>query len=424
MTTTNYLEDYAILTSGNEAPMKFHRWAALATLSHAVGRKVWTDWGILGKIFPHLYLIFVGDPGIKKSTAMNISKQLILNLKDIPIAGESITRESMTQLMGDEKSRCSKVYKWEDKPVKYSQLSIFANEFVNLLNSGGNPIGMIDFFTDVWDQEVFRVETKNKGTDIILNPYVSILGCLTPETIRMLMAQKVISGGMTRRCIFVMGDKSVRPVAFPEVTPEQHAARARINTYLNQIKALVGQFVWDANGRDYFETWYGENFDRKRSETDIVLARFLETKPELVIKVAMLVALGQDCTNLVINEENLTVAQMLLTESEMTGPYLFAGTGRNELSPIAVNIMRILETDDNPLNKKRIYQLFHKDAQVREIDEILEHLMRTDQIKMATVTVPPASAVVLLSTPAKMDAYLKQVSSVGKAQQQAAGRPT
>ena len=39
--------------------------------------------------------------------------------------------------------------------------------------AGGNPIGMIDFFTDVWDQEVFRVETKNKGTDIILNPYVS-----------------------------------------------------------------------------------------------------------------------------------------------------------------------------------------------------------------------------------------------------------
>lgn len=424
MTSTNFLEDYAILTSGNEAPTKFHRWAALSTLSHAVGRKVWTDWGILGKIFPHLYLIFVGDPGIKKSTAMNISKQLVLNLKDIPIAGESITRESMTQLMGNETSRCSKVYKWEDKPVKYSQLSIFANEFVNLLNSGGNPIGMIDFFTDVWDQEVFRVETKNKGTDVILNPYVSILGCLTPETIRMLMAQKVISGGMTRRCIFVLGDKSSRPVAFPEVSPAQHAARARINTYLNQIKTLVGQFVWEANGREYFEHWYGENFDRKKNETDIVLARFLETKPELVIKVAMLVALGQDCTNLVINEENLTVAQMLLTESEMTGPYLFAGTGRNELSPIAVNILRILETDDHPLNKKRIYQLFHKDAQVREIDEILEHLLRTDQIKIATVTVPPASAVVLLSTPAKMDAYLKQVSSAGKAQPPSAGPPS
>ena len=70
---TTYLEDYAILTAGNEAPTKFHRWAALSTLSHAVGRKVWTDWGILGKIFPHIYLVFVGDPGIKKSTAMNIA---------------------------------------------------------------------------------------------------------------------------------------------------------------------------------------------------------------------------------------------------------------------------------------------------------------------------------------------------------------
>ena len=416
---TTYLEDYAILTAGNEAPTKFHRWAALSTLSHAVGRKVWTDWGILGKIFPHIYLVFVGDPGIKKSTAMNIAKQLVLNLKDIPIAGESITRESMTQLLGNETSRCAKVYKWEDKPVRYSQLSIFANEFVNLLNSGGNPIGMIDFFTDVWDQEVFRVETKNKGTDVILNPYVSILGCLTPETIRMLMAQKVISGGMTRRCIFIMGDKSANPIAFPEVTPEQHAARERINRYLLEIKAHCGPFVWEPNGKAFFKEWYDKNFQRKKQETDIVLNRFLETKPELMIKVAMLVALGQNYQDMRITEEALMVADALLTESEMTGPYLFAGTGRNELSPIAVNILRMLAIEEAPMLRKRIYATFHKDASVKEIDEIIEHLVRTDQAKMATITVPPSSSVVLLSTPEKMDVYLKQLSEANKAQQKA-----
>lgn len=414
--SSTYLEDYAILTSGNEAPVKFHRWAALSTLSHAVGRKVWTDWGILGKIFPHLYLIFVGDPGIKKSTAMNIAKQLVINLKDIPIAGESITRESMTQMLGDGNSRCAKVYKWEDKPVKYAQLSIFANELVNLLNSGGNPIGMIDFFTDVWDQEVFRVETKNKGTDVIMNPYISILGCLTPETIRTLMAQKVISGGMTRRCIFVMGDKSAFPVAFPEVTPEQHAARERINKYLLEVKALAGKFVWEPEARDYFEQWYNQNFERKRNETDIVLNRFLETKPELVIKVAMLIALGRDLATLRVTAENLEAAVHLLTESEMTGPYLFAGTGRNELSPIAVNLLRILEIETMPVTKKNIYKMFHKDATTKELDEVLDHLIRTEQISVATVQANPVSKVVLVSTVSKMNDYLKQLSSAGKAQ--------
>jgi len=77
----SFLHDYHIFTSGNEAPQIFHRWAALSCLSHAVGRKVWVQWGILGNVYPHLYLIFVGDPGSKKSTAMNIAKNLILEKK-------------------------------------------------------------------------------------------------------------------------------------------------------------------------------------------------------------------------------------------------------------------------------------------------------------------------------------------------------
>ena len=79
----------------------------------------------------------------------------------------------------ERRNKLTKVYKWEDKPVRYSQLSIFANEFVNLLNSGGNPIGMIDLFTDVWDQEVFRVETKIATPRLTTCSVVHILDIVT-----------------------------------------------------------------------------------------------------------------------------------------------------------------------------------------------------------------------------------------------------
>lgn len=423
----SFLHDYNIFTSGNEAPQIFHRWAALSCLSHAVGRKVWVQWGILGNVYPHLYLIFVGDPGSKKSTAMNIAKNLILALQDIPIAGASITREALCQLMGNEKSdRCQKVFKLNDKPVRYSQMSIFANELVNLINSGGNPIGMIDFFTDVWDQDVYTVETKNKGTDAIIGPYISILGCLTPTTIRDLMSQKVVSGGMTRRCIFVLANKPERAVAFPEITPEQLAARERIVNHLKYVKTLQGEFVWEPAARAWFIDWYEKDlFVRKQSVQDQVLLWFLETLPSLVIKVAMLIQLSENPVRFQLSLESVMAATAMLVEQERVGSYLFSGSGRNELSPIGVSIMKMLEMEELPVLRKIIYRTHIKDATTQEIDQVIDSLVRTEDVVMQGLQLTKNEPVkVFVSTKQKMNDFLARLKSAGTGSKPGSDQPS
>ena len=413
----SYLHNYTILTGTNEAPEIFHRWSSLSLLSHVIGRRVWIDWGIVGIVHLNLYVVLVGGPGSKKSTAMKIARGFAGHFEDIVIAGESMTKEVITQKMSKDGSPCIGSFEHNGKPVKYSQLSIFANELINLINSGGNPIGMIDFFTDVWDQDVYKVETKNKGNDIIVGPYISLLGCLTPETIKLLQSQRVVSGGMVRRCLFIKGEACQIPNAFPETTPEQVQARMDILRHLNSIRSLHGEMKWMPDAKEEFKAIYDKEFYRKRSITDQVLAFFLETKPALILKIAVLLELAKEKPQLILTKESIIAANYLITEVEGGASYLFSNQGRNQMAPIMDQILGLVSMNNIPVSKKEIYMAFRKDATAGEIDEMLEQFVRTDQLALSSFTNSVTkSQVTLVATKPVMELYVKEM------QKKAAGK--
>ena len=155
----SFLRNYSIMTSGNESPVVYHNWAALSTLSSLISRRVWVDMGIF-TVYPNMYVLFVGMPGIKKSTAMDISLRMLQSLHDIPISPPSVTKEALTQMMAEEDSPCQKAFKVGEDLHHYTHLSLYCNEFATLLDAGGNAPGMIGFLTDL--EIVTGKRTKRK----------------------------------------------------------------------------------------------------------------------------------------------------------------------------------------------------------------------------------------------------------------------
>ena len=406
----SFLHNYTILTGDNEAPEIFHRWSSISLLSHVIGRRVWLDWGIVGTVHLNLYIVLVGGPGSKKSTAMKIARGFAGHFEDLVVAGESMTKEAITQKMSKVGSPCIGAFEHDGKTLKYSQLSIFANELINLINSGGNPIGMIDFFTDIWDQDVYKVETKNMGNDIINGPYISILGCLTPETIKLLMSQRVVSGGMVRRCLFVKGEACTRPNAFPETSPEQVQARMDILRHLNHIRSLHGEMKWSEDAKAEFKLIYDKEFYRKKTITDQVLAFFLETKPALILKVAALLELAKENPQLILTKDSIIAANYLISEVEGGASYLFSNQGRNQMAPIMDQILALVSLNPAPISKKEIYLAFRKDATGPEIDEMIEQFVKTEQLEVQVFTNSKTkSQVTLVSTKAGMANYVSEM---------------
>lgn len=382
----SFLKDYSLFASGNESPVVYHRWAALSAISSFIGRKVWMDMGVY-TTYPNMYILLVGKAGIKKSTAMNIARNMAREL-NLPISPPSITKEALTQLMAEDDSPCQITVKGvtpEDPVIRFTQLSVFANEFVTLLNSGGNASGMIELFTDIWDQDAFEVKTKNKGTDTIVGPYITMLGCLTTEIMNNLANTKIISSGFSRRCVFVYSEDYGTPIAIPKITQEQKDAWVRCINRAKEIRLIRGAFVWGPGSEQWFTAWYNELHLAKQKETRKAIGDFLQTKPEYVIKLAMLIALSEG-DELVLTVDKLELAVAFLDEVAPSMEIIFEGSGRNELAGIAEAIARLICNTPQGLPVKRIQKLYYDKVNTQELEEIMAHLIRTERIRLVALT--------------------------------------
>jgi hypothetical protein len=380
----SFINDYLQWTSGNECPTLFHRWGALAAISNFVSGRVWVDQGIF-PVHANMYLIFVGDPGSKKSTAMGLSFKLIEHFKNIVYAPTAITKEAIMVMMAGENSPCKMQFKHEDKPVFFTHLSVYASELVNLLNSGGNPIGMIDFFTDVWDRvhKQYRDTTKNKGDNLIVRPYITITGCMTGATARSMMNQKLISSGMTRRCLFIHANRASKPIARPQVTEEQSEALQRLLKYAVKLQNVSGVFAWTPEAEQYFDNWYANvHFPLTHTETSTILKEFYQTKPEYVLKVSMLLWLSERTDSLVITAENLEKSIKWITEVERGGQLLFENAGRNQLAAVGQAIVAYLTSKPSKTaTMKDIRETFQREVTFDELDKIMGELSLIQKLK-------------------------------------------
>lgn len=383
----SFLDDYAIFTSGNESPTIFHNWSGLSVISSLASRKVWVDQGPF-IVRPNMYVLLVGNPGVKKSTAMSMARKLIEETKLLPVAPASITKEALTQFMGDPKSPCKQVFEHNGLPVNYTHLSIFANELVSLLEAGGNPTGMITFLTDVWDRDEIKLQTKNKGTDVIEKPFITILGCLTPETMQSLLYQKIISGGFSRRAIFVCSDRNNAPVPRPKLTDAQIQAWDRCLARAKEIIKLSGEFKWTDAGIAAHDEWYATNFyDCENAGGDVVFQGYLNSKPEYVLKIAMFTSLSEN-NDMIIDDWNIRAALHYLEQVEPGYRALFSGTGRNELARIGSMIEEFIKASPNKaVPTKVIYSRFTKDANMKELQDIITHAIKAARLEAFALAV-------------------------------------
>src|SRR5262245_35982101 len=70
----DFLNLYMELVEHTESPRVFHVWSALTGVAACMGRKTWLPW-VDGQLFSNVYVLLVGSPASRKSTAMKIMEK-------------------------------------------------------------------------------------------------------------------------------------------------------------------------------------------------------------------------------------------------------------------------------------------------------------------------------------------------------------
>jgi hypothetical protein len=371
----NFFANYMKYCEGCETPEIYDLWSSLATMSSIVSRRVWVNQGYF-RIYPNLYVVLVGPPGGRKTTAMNVCKDMLTELKTINFAATCMTKEAMCKYMVQS---CIKTFTIPDSGQikEYTPITMCLTELSHFL--GANSAHMIDFLTTIYDQEFYDAKTKNKGDDIIPAPYLTILACTTPSNITRYLKEDVISGGFSRRTLFAYETDDGEPIPYPEVTPEAQAAWDSCVAYARSLEGICGEFTWDPKAKDWYGKWYCDFHNSLKNHHEQLTRGYLKSKHVQLLKISMLVALAEEHV-LVLKRDHLEIALDMLNRLEKNLHKVYEGMGRNELNAISARLIELLETAKRPLPEKEVVGMLYRDADTAEIYSLLNHLHSVGRI--------------------------------------------
>jgi len=89
---TTIFDKYFEYTKDTEPPLVFHRWSLLTCMGAALGRQFKLPFGEFN-IHPNMYIMLVGDPGTRKSTAIKIAKKVLASSGYDKFAAERTSKE-------------------------------------------------------------------------------------------------------------------------------------------------------------------------------------------------------------------------------------------------------------------------------------------------------------------------------------------
>jgi hypothetical protein len=319
--------DYA---SYGEAPRHMYFWTGVSAIAGALRRKVWIDQAYF-KWYPNFYVILVAPPGIvSKSTTAGIGMDLLKKVPGVKFGPSVVTMQALLTALAES----TETFEHNGEHFPMSAMTLESSEFGNLLNPHDKD--MVDMLVNLWDGKEGALEkrTKHSGNDTVVNPWVNLIACTTPSWIAGNFPEYMIGGGFTSRCVFVYADQKSKYVAYPglDVPKDMSGTAGKLVEDLMEIGSLHGEYsltreaiLW---GRRWYEKLYRErpvNLDDER------FGGYIARKQTHLHKLAMVLSASMS-SDLTVTDEQLAIADQMLTDLEPDMAMVFSKIGKTEES--------------------------------------------------------------------------------------------
>ena len=318
----NWLKAYTEHTLISEAPPTFHFWTGVSVIAGALRRRVWIE----QKLFqwtPNFYIILVGPPGVAtKSTAMKVGYRMLRKVKGIHFGPQSMTWQGLLKAFKESKVGV-KLYPLEDDALAermfMSCITCDISELGTFLKP--NDVEMTDFLIDMWDGQIGswkRSLSVSEDTELE-NPWLNVIGCVTPSWLSNNFDSSMIFGGLTSRCIFIWGNQKTRLIPYPGDLIENNLyadREANLVHDLKEISDMFGEFRLTTPAKQLGSEWYEEHWTTRPDHlASDRYSGYLARKQTHIHKLAMVFSAAESNSR-EITKETLDLAIRTVTEVE------------------------------------------------------------------------------------------------------------
>jgi hypothetical protein len=371
----DWIEAYLKYASHSEAPDPFHYWTGVSTIAGALRRRVWIDMGYF-KWHPNFFIFFVAPPGIvAKSTTAGIGLDILADLPFINIGPSATSWQALVKKLSEIQEEIA----YPDGTFQaQSAITIIASELGTFLDPRDR--GMIDALVSLWDgkEGPWVKMTKKDGEEVVINPFINIIGCTTPSWIAENMTEYFAGGGFASRTVFVYAEKKRRLVAHPMLhMPEDSGTyRQKLVEDLEDISSLLGPLTLTKDAIDWGENWYYEHFevDEHKHISHERFSGYLARKQTHLYKLAIIISASEG-SKLDITAEHFQKAYDETTRLEHDMPKVYGSAQREKSALMASELLDYIKSN-GAVGKEELYRKYFKVMSHDTFETIVDSMVK------------------------------------------------
>jgi hypothetical protein len=382
---------YFAYRKDTEPPAIFHRWAITTCFGAWLGRQVWIPFGS-SRIFPTQYVMFVGDPGSRKTTAINMAVNILRSAGYAQFSAQRTSKEKfLLDLAGDEeegkKTYASPMAALDDISLldvntgEPREVFINADEFNNFMGPGNLEFQSI--LGELWDWDNpdvgYKYRLKNSKDLEIWQPTVSILAGNTPSNFALCFPPASVGQGFMSRLILVHGEGTGRKITFPEEPPASMKENL-LRQFLAAKAKLHGKMEIDPEARHILDMMY-------KTWPELEDTRFKHYSTRRFTHLLRLCIIYA-CARLSQTIEPLDVvrANTVLAYAETLMPKALGELGKSKNSEAANKIMQALFATKKPLDTQQLWAIVRSDLdKPADLSQVLSNLQYAGQIQLTPI---------------------------------------
>lgn len=377
---TPLIRDYVKLAKGNESPEIFYLWSLLSMAGQITSRNTYLPFGRF-KLYGNLYIMLIGNSGVRKSFAIKESKRFIeeINTSIVCMADKVSAIEtlmySLSKQKGTSKDESLDPVEWfdcklaKDGTVVSAGLPangyIASDEIADFF--GGEIVNYVKLLGVLWDiDRDYTYQTRHTGDVIIPNPHIGVLGGITPGMFNTIFPSDIAEQGFLSRLILVTSDRPEKRFSIPKVADDVSVSRIRES--LAAIQSLKGAITISEEVYKIQD----EIYNNWHMQMPLRLQAYPNRRHTQLLKLMMAVSATRMSTCPTMDD--IVTANTILTYAELNMANAFGEFGKNKTSGTQDAIVQLLKAAKAPVNQKDIFNHVKNDAILSDVIGILRNL--------------------------------------------------
>ena len=359
-----WMDKLLISVEATESPKRYWYWAGLSAISAVVGRKLYLD-KFLYKLYPNMFVILIGHPGIRKAQPVAIARALVKEVDNTRVISG---RASIQAIIKDLRSSFTR--ESGGPPISDAIAFMAISELAAFLVQDPSALTIM---TDLYDShDEWEYQTISGAKQLLSNICITLLGATNEVHFKDVVPDNALGGGFISRSCIIHATKKGKSNPLTD-KPENMVNIVELSKYLRQISKLKGEFMWSREGKEVYNNWYKKLDSSGISDSTGAIFRLHDH----VLKAAMCISLSRSL-DLTLEVSDIKEA-IFACQEFIPGVRKIAMTsgGTSAAAPgTAVFITELLKHKDNgySFTRREMGQKYWNYFDMFELDKIAESL--------------------------------------------------